>query len=461
MTVPLWIIPALPLAGFVVNGLLGRRLSRRAVGGVACGSVGLAFLVALGAVRGLVLLSPEARVIRQTVYSWIGAGDFQVSVGLLLDPLSALMVLVVTGVGFLIHIYSVGYMHEDPDYSRYFAQLNLFVFFMLLLVLADNYLLLFVGWEGVGCASYMLIGFWFEREAAARAGLKAFIVNRVGDAGFLIALFLPRQLASRGDRLVFSNGILILGVLSAVLVVAFRAETHMLIPLYAVGVFLSFTLSQAGMVRRWWRRAGRGWFGHIVVNGLGAAATAVVLGVVVTTKFVQGAWAVILLLPAFVAWFVAVRLHYRRVAIQLSIEGARRPTLGHVPVVVLVGRLHRGVLKALAFAKAISTDVTAVTVDIDPTETSRLRMRWPEWFPDVPLIVLESPYRSVVGPLLEYIDRLDRDKSGPYLIVVLPEFVPARWWHHLLHNQTALLIKAALLFHPGKITVSVPYHLQE
>jgi hypothetical protein len=273
--------------------------------------------------------------------------------------------------------------------------------------------------------------------------------------------FLPRQLASRGDRLVFSNGILILGALSAALLAAFRAETHMLIPLYAVGVFLSFTLSQAGMVRRWWRRAGRGWVGHIAINGLGAVATTVVLSVVVMTKFVQGAWAVILLLPAFVAWFVAVRLHYRRVAIQLSIEGARRPTMAHVPVVVLVGRLHRGVLEALAFARAISTDVTAVSVDIDPTETSRLRMRWPEWFPDVPLVVLESPYRSVVWPLVEYIDRLDRDKPGPYLIVVLPEFVPARWWHHLLHNQTAWLIKAALLFRPGKITVSVPYHLHD
>jgi amino acid transporter len=273
--------------------------------------------------------------------------------------------------------------------------------------------------------------------------------------------FLPRQLAGRGDRLVFSNGILILGLLSALLLAAFRAQTHMLIPLYAVGVFLSFTLSQAGMVRRWWRQAGRGWVGHIAINGLGAIATTVVLSVVVMTKFVQGAWAVILLLPAFVAWLVAVRLHYRRVAVQLSIEGARRPTLGHVPIVVLVGRLNRGVLEALAFARAISTDVTAVTVDIDPTETSRLRMRWPEWFPDVPLVVLESPYRSIVSPLLEYIDRLDRDKPGPYLTVVLPEFVPARWWHHLLHNQTAFLIKAALLFRPGKITISVPYHLHE
>jgi len=273
--------------------------------------------------------------------------------------------------------------------------------------------------------------------------------------------FVPRQLASRGDRLVFSNGILILGVLSAVLLMAFRAETHMLIPLYAVGVFLSFTLSQAGMVRRWWRQAGRGWIGHVAINGLGAAATTVVLAVVVTTKFIQGAWAVILLLPAFVAWFVAVRLHYRRVALQLSLEGARQPTLGHVPVVVLVGRLNRGVLEAMGFARAISADVTAVSVDIDPTETSRLRMRWPEWFPDVPLVVLESPYRSVISPVLDYIDRLDRDKPGPYLIVVLPEFVPARWWHHLLHNQTALLIKAALLFRPGKITVSVPYHLHE
>jgi hypothetical protein len=273
--------------------------------------------------------------------------------------------------------------------------------------------------------------------------------------------FLPRQFANRGDRLVFSNGILILGVLSAGLLAAFRAETHMLIPLYAVGVFLSFTLSQTGMVRRWWRHAGPGRIGHLAINGLGAAATALVLGVVVATKFVQGAWAVIVLLPAFVVWFVAVRLHYRRLAIQLSIGGGRRPALGHVPVVVLVGRLHRGVLEAMALAQAISRDVTAVTVDINPTETSRLRMRWPEWFPDVPLVVLESPYRSIVSPLLEYIDRLDRDKPGPSLTVVLPEFVPGRWWHHLLHNQTALLIKAALLFRPGKITVSVPYHLHE
>ena len=190
MTIPLGIIPALPLAGFLANGFLGRRLSRRAVGGVACASVGLALLAALVSGWQLVQLSPEARAIRETAYPWITAGDFQVGLGLLLDPLSAVMVLVVTGVGFLIHVYSIGYMHEDPDYSRYFAQLNLFVFFMLLLVLADNYLLLFVGWEGVGCTSYMLIGFWFEREAAARAGFKAFIVNRVGDAGFLIALFL-------------------------------------------------------------------------------------------------------------------------------------------------------------------------------------------------------------------------------------------------------------------------------
>jgi len=190
MTIPLWIFPALPLVGFMINGLLGRRLPRRAVGGVACASVGLGFLIALQAVRVLLVLPPEARAIRQIVYPWIGAGDFQAGVGLLLDPLSAVMVLVVSGVGFLIHVYSIGYMHEDPDYSRYFAQLNLFIFFMLLLVLADNYLLLFVGWEGVGCTSYMLIGFWFEREAAARAGFKAFIVNRVGDAGFLIALFL-------------------------------------------------------------------------------------------------------------------------------------------------------------------------------------------------------------------------------------------------------------------------------
>jgi NADH-quinone oxidoreductase subunit L len=188
MTDLIWLVPTLPLVGFVVNTLLGRRLSRRWVGLVACGTVGVA--AALSLALAFHLTGLLERQLHQELFTWIGVGEFNVSVSFLLDPLSAVMILVVTWIGFLIHIYSVGYMGEDRNYSRFFAYLNLFAFFMLLLVLADNFLLLFVGWEGVGLCSYLLIGFWFERPAAAAAAEKAFVVNRVGDAGFLVGIFL-------------------------------------------------------------------------------------------------------------------------------------------------------------------------------------------------------------------------------------------------------------------------------
>ena len=272
--------------------------------------------------------------------------------------------------------------------------------------------------------------------------------------------FMPRQMANRGDRLVFSNGILILAALSIVLLVGFGGSTHALIPLYAVGVFLSFTLSQAGMVIHWLKlKDEHPRPHHILMNGLGAVATGVVCVVIAVTKFTHGAWMVIVLIPLIVMAFQAVHRHYERVARQLSLAGARRPRIGKNPVVVLVAGIHKGVVEALEYAKSISPSVTALTVDLDPTQTSKLRLRWAEWAPDVPLVVLESPYRGVVQPLLEYIDRMERQGEGRYLTVVIPEFVPKHWWEHFLHNQTALLVKAALLFRPGKVTVSVPYHL--
>ncbi|HSB82496.1 MAG TPA: APC family permease [Candidatus Methylomirabilis sp.] len=270
--------------------------------------------------------------------------------------------------------------------------------------------------------------------------------------------FMPRQMANRGDRLVFSNGIIILASLSIVLLITFKGDTHNLIPLYAVGVFLSFTLSQSGMVRHWLKER-RAAPHHIALNGLGAVATGVVCIVIAVTKFTHGAWMVIVLIPLLVLGLLRVRQHYAEVARTLSLAGARRPRIGKNPVVVLVAGLHKGVVEALEYAKSISPNVTALTVDLDPTQTSRLRLRWAEWAPDVPLVVLESPYRSILQPLLEYIDRMERQGEGKYLTVVIPEFIPKRWWEHFLHNQTALLVKAALLFRPGKVTVSVPYHL--
>ena len=273
--------------------------------------------------------------------------------------------------------------------------------------------------------------------------------------------FLPRQLASLGDRLVYSNGILFLSGLSIFLLVAFQGDTHALLPLYALGVFLSFTLSQLGMVGRWARHRGRHWFHHAAINTIGASVTAVVMGVVGTTRFTEGAWMVVVVIPVLVLGFLRVRRHYVELGRQLSLDGFAPPKLGRHPVVVLVAGIHRGVVTALAYAKAISPNVTGITVDLDPTATSRLRMQWQEWAPDIPLVVLDSPYRSVLGPILHYIDQMEKQQDSAYMTIILPEFIPAKWWQHLLHNQTALLIKGALLFRRGKVAISIPYHLDQ
>ena len=185
----LWIIPALPLAGVALNLLLADRLGKRGTAWLACGVVGLAFLASVRAVTRLAGLPESDRVIHELAWTWMKVGDFRADVAFLLDPLSAVMALVVTGVGFLIHVYSVGYMDHDPGFRRFFMYLNLFMFAMLTLVLADNYLLMFVGWEGVGLCSYLLIGFWYHKPSAAEAGKKAFIVNRIGDYGVLLGMF--------------------------------------------------------------------------------------------------------------------------------------------------------------------------------------------------------------------------------------------------------------------------------
>jgi amino acid transporter len=273
--------------------------------------------------------------------------------------------------------------------------------------------------------------------------------------------FMPRQFANRGDRLAYSNGILILAVLSACLLVIFRGDTHALIPLYAVGVFVSFTLSQASMVRYWLRLRTPLWPMRAGLNGVGALATGVVMLVIATTKFTHGAWIVTLLIPCLVFLFLAIHRHYEDVALQLSVEHAepRRPPSGHT-VLVLVGDVHRGMLPALEYGQALSPNARAVYVEVDLDFTRRLEDRWGKWGSGVPLVVLRSPYRSVVGTLMEYLDHLQQQAPDELITIILPEFVPARWWQVLLHNQTAALIKVALLFRKGIIVTSVPYHLR-
>jgi amino acid transporter len=272
--------------------------------------------------------------------------------------------------------------------------------------------------------------------------------------------YLPRQFGSRGDRLVFSNGVILLGLAAALLIVLFGGSTHALIPLYAVGVFTSFTLSQSGMVRRWLRQRPPGWWGRAAINGVGAATTGLVAVIVLTSKFVAGAWIVAVLIVLLIAHFLAINRHYRAVAGQLSLEGYEGPAPIRHSVLVLVGDLHKGVVRALQYAKTLSPAAKAVFVETDPEKTRKLEEKWGEWGCGVPLVVLTSPYRSLLGPFLEYLDHIQAQGENHMVTIVLPEFIPARWWQQLLHNQTALLIKGSLLFRKNVVVTDVPYHLE-
>jgi amino acid transporter len=279
--------------------------------------------------------------------------------------------------------------------------------------------------------------------------------------------FLPHQFSGMGDRLVLANGITFLSVVAGVLIVIFHGDTHALVPLFAVGAFLAFTLSQGGMVVHWWRERSRGWWPKASLNGLGALATGVALVVIGISKFGQGAWLTILVIPLLVTVFLRIRAHYREVASQLSMQAAAVPNpVSTAPrMVIPISGVHRGIVDALSYARSISTDVTAVYIELELGSGEQIREKWEAWWPHVPLVVLPSPYRSIVGPLLDYLDKTDEEHDdGQLATVVLPEFVPARWWQGFLHNQTAWLLKAALLYrrrHLGyqRAIVDVPYHL--
>jgi amino acid transporter len=271
--------------------------------------------------------------------------------------------------------------------------------------------------------------------------------------------FLPRQFMNQGDRLAFSNGILILSGLAAALLVFFGGDTHALIPLYMIGVFVSFTLSQAGMVIHWRQLRTPGWRTSALVNGFGALVTAIVLAIVAVTKAAEGAWIIIVMIPVLVSIFELTRHHYDHVADELTLRGWTPEPAGRHIAIVPIGGLQRAVVKALRYGRTLASDVRAVYVEIDPQATDALRKQWPEWGLGVELVVLDSPYRSLLEPLLDYVEALQHDDPNGYVTVILPEFVPRRLWQHLLHNQHALLIKGALLFKPNVVVTSVPFHL--
>jgi amino acid transporter len=290
--------------------------------------------------------------------------------------------------------------------------------------------------------------------------------------------YLPRQMTFRGTRLVFSRGIVSLAVLASLLIVLFQASVTRLIPLYAIGVFLSFTLSQAGMAHRWWKsghlkpeqeikeagstiRYDRRWMTKLVINSLGAVVTFIVMMVFAITKFKDGAWIIILLIPTIMMAFLAIHKHYKSLADKLSLEKftSARP-YSRQRVIVLIAGVHRGSLAALAYARALSQDITAVYVSIDQNDAEKVRDKWSIYGEGVRLVILDSPYRHLIEPIMLYIEQiLQQRKPGEMLTVVVPQFVPSRWWENLLHNQTALLLRFSLLFKPGLVIVEVPYQV--
>ncbi len=274
--------------------------------------------------------------------------------------------------------------------------------------------------------------------------------------------YLPRQMANRGDRLVFSNGILLLAAAAALLLVAFGGLTNALIPLYAVGVFTSFTLSQWGMVRHHQRIREPHWKRHAVINGIGAVATLVVLLIVAVTKFTSGAWVPLVVIPTIILLFKGIHRHYQRVDAALRAEPGARPKPWNNTVVVLVGRVHLGVLQALQYARSLNPHhLVAVSIVSDEEEDARIRTQWAEYDIGIPLETVYSPYRELHKPLLRFIDGLDAQYRNDVVTVVIPEFVVKHWWEHLLHNQSALFLKARLLFRKGTVVTSVPYHVDE
>lgn len=281
--------------------------------------------------------------------------------------------------------------------------------------------------------------------------------------------YLPSQLRALGDRLVFANGTLLLAGSTAVLILLFQGDSHSLIPLFAIGAFLAFTLSQAGMVRHWIRKKTKAWQTKALINGLGALTTGTVVLIVGIGKFSQGAWITLIIIPLIILVFLRIRHHYDKISEQLSLKGLP-PELKPYPklrFVMPVSGVHRGIFQAVDFARSISRNLVAVYIEVEPDTGAKVRKRWEEWFPDIPLHIEPSPYRSIIAPFLDFLDRYDTEvNDGQLAGVILPEFVTDGFWSNILHNQVAWLMKFALLYRRRKkgyqqVIVDVPFHLIE
>ncbi len=293
--------------------------------------------------------------------------------------------------------------------------------------------------------------------------------------------FLPKQLTFRGSRLVYSNGIITLSIIASLLIILFKASVTKLIPLYAIGVFLSFTLSQAGMARRWWKighlkegeeivepgstlRYVKGWQYKMVINGFGSLCTAIVMIVFAVTKFREGAWVVLILTPVLVAIFFKIHYHYKGLARSLSLEDfAGNPTRQtRHRVIMPISGVHQGTMDALRYARLLSDDVTVVHISLDAAETEKVQKKWITWGEGTRLVILDSPYRLFIEPLLEYLKGIiDSRQSNETITVVVPQFIPSKRWHNVLHMQTANVLRSELLNKHGVVVTDVPYHVHE
>ena len=279
--------------------------------------------------------------------------------------------------------------------------------------------------------------------------------------------FLPRQLSLLGDRLVYSNGIILLSTCAGILAIIFKGQVNAIIPLYAVGVFTSFTLSQAGMVRHWFQGQTRNWRASAIMNALGAFATLIVLLVIISTKFLLGAWLVVVAIPLVVTLFAVIHQHYQYVAQRLSIQelaprsyiSVPKPEIITHPAVVVVGQLNRGTVEALDYARTIADEIVAVHVDIGSTDRQKLQEKWQNLESDIPLEIIDSPYRSVIEPIVDFIGQFQESHPGVFTTIIIPVFVPRNWWDSILHNQTTLFLKTALRAKKSRIVTTVRYYL--
>jgi amino acid transporter len=275
--------------------------------------------------------------------------------------------------------------------------------------------------------------------------------------------FLPRSLTIRGDRLGYSNGMLILAALASLLIIGFQAKTDALIPLYSIGVFVSFTIAQIGLVRRWFRVKGSYWRVKMSVNAIGAITTALVLVIVALTKFTEGAWIVLVVLPAITFGCLAVKRHYNQMSDELAIDySTDKPSAHHVLTIVLISGIHRVVLNTISFAQSLNTDVIAVYVGFSEEDIEKMEQKWEDWGAPCRLVTLKSEYRSLLGPIIRFLKKIETREGRPdHVHIIIPQFIPRKWWHYFLHNQSALLLRAWLLNNKDFVITTVPYHLNK